>query len=165
MRAQKIVVNCVLLAVVLPMASQVARAQEKDAKTSWNPFKLASFEKSEPVASSSDVRKSSFFSDAKEDKPLFSMPKLTWSKQELNPKPKGEGTMSKLGKTSKKWWNNTVSFLNPFDKPKPLPQQGYQPQNAKAKSGGGAFGWLWREETIETPTNVNEFLSQERPRF
>lgn len=165
MRVQKNVLNLVLLAMLLPTASQIAHAQEKEAKASWNPFRLASFEKSEPLASASDVRESSFFDGAKEDKPLFSMPKLTWSKQELKSKPKGEGTMAKLGKTSKRWWGNTVSFLNPFDKPAPMPQQGYQPQNAKAKSGGGAFGWLWREETTETPTNVNDFLRQERPRF
>ena len=70
-----------------------------------------------------------------------------------------------MGKSSKKFWNSTVDFLNPFDsEPKPK-QQGYQPQNTKTSTGSGPFGWLWREEKTETPATVNDFLRQPRPKF
>jgi hypothetical protein len=43
---------------------------------------------------------------------MFSLP--TWAKPK--PKSKWEPSMSsKIKKTSKTWWNNTVDFLNPFN--------------------------------------------------
>lgn len=71
-----------------------------------------------------------------------------------------------MGSTSKRWWNNTTEYLNPFDS-EPAPKaHGYQPQlQTQTKSGSGMFGWMGREERNEEPKDVNEFLRQPRPRL
>ncbi len=142
------------------------RGQEATASW-WNPMTWGSGDDS--------VRKSSYFSGSSkpapaDSKPLFSMPTMPWSveRQEIAPKPQSTGPsmIGKMGQSTKRAWNNTVDFLNPFDPAPAEPlQQGYQPQNTTTKSGSGMFGWMWREETTETPASVNEFLRQERPKF
>lgn len=142
----------------------------------WNPTTWGSQDDS--------VRKSSYFSNTPKkstDKPLLSMPQMPWSgdkkdkgaeQQVVDPNvattqsSSAPSMFNKMSQTTKRTWNNTVDFLNPFEKKPAQPvQQGYQPQNMTKKKGSGMFGWMWREETTETPTSVNEFLRQERPRF
>ena len=145
----------------------VATAQEKSSW--WNPFssKGTSAASASSVGSAgSTTRESSQFGGGSNLKwPEFQFP--SWSaKVEAASKPKGPSTLSRMGTTSKRWWNNTVYFINPFDS-KPTPKtQGYQPQiKSESKSGSGPFGWMWREEKTEAPTNVNDFLKQPRPGF
>lgn len=151
-----------LVCLVRPVGGQEAKSQW------WNPTTWSSGDKT--------VRKSSFFSGSSQkatnDKPLLSMPHMPWSSSEkpATEKPpatsSGPSAFSKMGKSTKRAWNNTVDFLNPFDNEAAQPQQqGYQPQTTTTKPGTGIFGWMWREETTETPASVNEFLRQERPRF
>lgn len=76
-------------------------------------------------------------------------------------------TFGKIGQTSKRWWDNTVDFVNPFnDNPKPPKQQGYVPQSqldeAQNKKGG-LFGWARREPEPEPIRSPIEFLKQPRP--
>lgn len=152
----------VLVVTWLPPA---ASGQESSASESqwWNPATWGDGDKT--------VRKSSYFSGSNqksgESKSWLSFPKGPWSASD---KPaassSGPSVFSRMGNTTKQAWNKTADFLNPFDdQPTPPPQQGYQPQNTTTKKGTGMFGWMWREETTETPASVNEFLRQERPRF
>ena len=150
---------------------------QENASQWWNPLSWADNDPS--------VRKSSYFSGSGKSsgpaKPLFSLPKLPRSgaaTQEVAAAPSSTAptqptVLGKLGQSTKRAWNNTLDFMNPFDqasetKPseyQPL-HQGYQPQNSKSTSkSSGLFGWMWREETPEEPASVNEFLRQERPRF
>ncbi len=140
------------------------QAQTTDSTSWWNPTTWG--------ADDGSVRESSYFSDSakkSEDKPLFSLPKLSWpssDKVATAPVKSSPSMLSKMGQSTKRAWGNTVDFLNPFDdKPAKPVQQGYQPQNTTTKQGPGMFSWMWREETTETPTSVNEFLRQERPKF
>jgi len=129
--------------------------------TWWNPTTWGS--------SDDSVRKSSYFSNTEtqsEGKPWLSMPQFPWSSAKKKPSSAEPSLMHKMGQSTKRAWNNTVDFLNPFEDEPPEPQQqGYQPQNKTSKPGSGMFGWMWREETTETPASVNEFLRQERPKF
>ncbi|MEZ6135041.1 MAG: hypothetical protein R3C53_09050 [Pirellulaceae bacterium] len=107
-------------------------------------------------------------STPKDSTPRFKMPQLelpTWSKK-AKPASKQPSMMSRMGATSKRWWDNTVDFVNPFNDAPPA-KQGYQPQSTTKKStaGSGMFGWMWREEVVESPTTVNDFLRQPKPRF
>ncbi len=158
------------LAIALAALNQTSVGQEKTTQW-WNPMTW------NPMAESSSsgdtaVRKSTYFNGANQkssDKPLLSMPKLPWTsaEQATNTAPAGPSTFSKMGQSTKRAWNNTVDFLNPFEKKTTSQQQGYQPQNSQktTKAGTGMLGWMWREETTESPTSVNEFLRQERPKF
>jgi hypothetical protein len=109
-------------------------------------------------------------STPKDSAPKFKMPQLelpTWSKKaKKQPQKKQPSMVSRVGATSKRWWENTVDFVNPFNDAPP-PKQGYQPQNVtkKSTSGSGMFGWMWREEVVESPTTVNDFLRQPKPKF
>lgn len=143
-------------------------AQEKSGW--WNPFNTTSTETTDGASADNTVRKSSQFGSGGTG---FKFPELkmpTWSDKvtaKSEPKkPKAPSTLNRMGATSKRWWNNTVDFVNPFDsKPEPQ-QQGYQPQNkTTSKKGSGPFGWMWREEQTETPSNVNDFLRQPRVGF
>ncbi len=164
----KIAVLCLLLCLAGSAHGQTSTTQW------WNPTTWGSQD--------GGVRKSTFFNSTPKkstDKPLLSMPKMPWSsdKQATEPtyvEPKvataqassGPSMLSRMSQSTKRTWNNTVDFLNPFEKEPAQPvQQGYQPQNKTEKKGSGMFGWMWREETTERPTSVNEFLKQERPRF
>jgi hypothetical protein len=165
----KVNIRVFYLAVVVCFGSTtVSIAQEKAAW--WNPFKTTTTETSVGASSNNEVRKSTQFGGGGDG---FKFPELkmpTWSDKVTSKsepkKPKAPSTLSRMGATSKRWWNNTVDFVNPFDsKPEPQ-QQGYQPQNkTTTKKGSGPFGWMWREEETETPSNVNDFLRQPRVGF
>lgn len=168
LRCLTLVVLVVIL-LVRPASAQESSVSESSTQW-WNPTTWGEGDKT--------VRKSSYFSGANqksgESKSWLSFPKSPWSGSD---KPaatsSGPSVFSKVGNTTKQAWNETVDFLNPFDKQPAQPpqqgyqppQQGYQPQNTTTKQGTGIFGWMWREETTETPASVNEFLRQERPRF
>lgn len=166
MDARSFPARCFFLSVLvtvcsLTVGSDLASAQES--KPWWNPF---------ASEGDSTVRKSTFFdSTAKEAKPssMFQLPKLPWTSTTTSKpaKSKSPSVLTRMGSSTKKAWNSTVDFLNPFDTPATTEkkQQGYQPQNVETSSGSGMFGWMWREEKRETPTTVNDFLRQERPRF
>lgn len=142
------------------------RSFGQDKQPWWNPFAGSS------TTSSSDagVRESSFFNggskSAKAKESSWTLPKMPWSADSKPNTRQGPSTFSRMGKSTKKMWNSTVDFINPFDSPKSPTTQGYQPQYAeKSSSGGGPLGWLWREEKVESPTTVNDFLRQPRPKF
>ncbi len=153
--------NLLIVFIVALLSGHSAWGQEQAA---W--WKPSSWLKTSETDSS--VRKSSFFentSSDKTDKSLFSMP---WSSSEkATTKPAGPSMFEKMGQSTKHAWNSTVDFLNPFDSKPTTTQQGYQPQNVRKTTtqGTGMFGWMWREEKIESPGSVNEFLRQERPKF
>lgn len=121
------------------------------------------------MSGGSDKPAKSFPSGSSGDNSLFSMPNMSWTSSD-QPTAKEPSMLGRMGQSTKKAWNSTVDFLNPFDSKTSSSSsssrsQSYQSQSKTTKSGSGMFGWLWREETIETPTSVNEFLRNERPRF
>ncbi len=153
-----------LLVWLIPQS--VMTAQEKTAW--WKPFSSSTTTTSE--SANATVRKSTQFGGGGSS--FFKFPEVkmpTWSdkvKTQSEPKKNGPSTLSRMGTTSKRWWNNSVDFINPFDSKPQSTQQGYQPQNNKtSKKGTGPFGWMWREEKTEAPNNVNDFLKQPRPGF
>lgn len=169
----------------LPLFFLVAftnQALAQDAsKPWWNPFAksestVTTASATSPVSSDAgQVRDSTFF-NGKDSEPLIKLPKLTWfgagKKTVGSPSStKKTSMLTKAGKTTKRWWGKTVDLINPFDskssgkdKAAFFQQQGYQPQNVKRESKG-PLSWLWQEQTVETPHNVNDFLRQPRPRF
>lgn len=173
--------NASLALVILFCCSSDLLGQDSssDTKPWWNPFSSST----STTASQPQVRESSFFDGSNGPKePLLkmpempslpSMPKLPWSaspsSSKTGKKPassKSKSMFRKMGDGTKKFWAGTVDMLNPFDSKPEKKQQGYQPQNIKRQSdSGGMFSWLYTEEVTETPTNVNEFLRLERPRF
>jgi hypothetical protein len=143
-------------------------AGQEASKPWWNPFSTSS------SADAGTVRSSSFFdgsmkNDSEKEtasgKSMFSFPKMPWASEEKPKKSSSTSTLSRMGKSTKKFWNSTVDLLNPFDSEPQPKQQGYQPQNVKKSSSNGPFGWMWPEEKTETPATVNDFLRQPRPRF
>ncbi|MBX3423746.1 MAG: hypothetical protein KF752_19490 [Pirellulaceae bacterium] len=64
-------------------------------------------------------------------------------------------------RTTRRWWNNTVDFLNPFD----------DRSSSKDTAGSSATSpkttrWWWQPQPEEPEiSTVNDFLRQERPRF
>jgi hypothetical protein len=134
----------------------------------WNPLSWTAGE-------DSSVRKSTYFDNSAKKSSsdsAFSIPQIPWLTTEDKPASKARkktspSVFSRMGQSTKRAWDNTIDFLNPFDNGPPAApkQQGYQPQQVESKSGGGMFGWMWREEKVESPSTVNEFLRQERPRF
>jgi hypothetical protein len=138
-------------------------AQEKSAPW-WNPF--AGGSESGTAMADGPVRDSSLFTGGKGAGSIFKLPDWTVDSKPSSSQ-KSPSAISRIGKTSKRWWDNTVDFVNPFDTPNKKFKQGYQPQyeQPQSKSGSGLFGWMWREETVESPTTVNDFLRQPRPKF
>ena len=162
----------ILSLVILTICSTVGLTQESS-KPWWNPFAK------DESSTATGVRKSNFFngSGSESKKPMFQLPKMPWTSSAKNasgaiPRRRGPSMLSRMGSTTRRWWDNTIDFVNPFDSPKSTLGRGYQPQNLntpyakkKTSSGKGPFGWLWREEQIERPTSVPDWLKQPRPRF
>lgn len=163
-----------LLCLVSPTSLRPAHAQEAPSATSswWNPMTWG--------ASSSDpsVRDSTYFNGepkkANNKSSSWSLPKLSWGAAEKAPtarstQSRAPSMFKKMGQSTRQAWHNTTDFLNPFnDAPAPPVNQGYQPQKLDKKtssSGGGMFGWMKPKEPVEKPASVNDWLSQERPRF
>jgi hypothetical protein len=82
--------------------------------------------------------------------------------------------VSRATKTSKKWWDNTVDFMNPFNdsQPKSKSAHGYQTPSWSNRSKpeeekrSGLFSWMWVEEKVdEPPTTVNGWQAQSTPDF
>ncbi len=153
------ITTILLLAIPLNMAG----AQESS-KPWWNPFAPSSGAAS---TKSSGVQESSFF----DSKPTsaFKVPQLSWPSFGASKKPKkGPSPMDKMTQSSKRMWNNTVDFLNPFDSPEPQKQQPwYQPQNMKQEQAKeSAWKWPWSQpEKAEEPASVGDFLRRPRPQF
>ncbi len=167
-------------AVLVVCLGSMASGQET--KPWWNPFGKSDAAVQPASATSampSDVRTSTFFnggsdnatkSNSKSWKSMFKMPSWNWLQGKNKSGRAKESMFAKAGRNTKKFWNSTVDFLNPFDAPAAKPtlgNQGYQPQvlNQTQKSGDGPLGWLWQERTIEKPPTVNEFLRLPRPKF
>lgn len=163
-----------LLGLACLASLRTAHAQEPQSTTGswWNPMTWG--------ASSSDptVRESTYFNGepkkAKSKPAAWSLPKLSWGASEKEPtalptQSRGPGMFKKMGQSTRQAWHNTADFLNPFnDAPAPPKNQGYQPQKLNknsSSSGGGMFDWLKPKPPVEEPTSVNDWLSQERPRF
>lgn len=146
-----------ILFLLLVSPAYHATAQE-EGKSRWNPFSTANDD--------SEVRQSSFFDGKSEDsEPMIKLPKLNFFGSKKSKK--GPSTLGKMTASSKRMWNSTVDFLNPFDSKAPQPQRqmGYQPQAAEPEKKG-MFNWLWKpSKDPEELSNVNDFLSQPRPRF
>lgn len=148
-------------------------AQESSSATSswWNPMTWG--------AGSTDpsVRSSSYFNgESKQDnsKPAaWSLPKLPWGASDKEPaaraaQPRSPSMFKKMGQSTRQAWDSTTDFLNPFNDAPPAPKnQGYQPQklDKKSSNSGGMFGWMKPQPPAEKPASVNDWLSQERPRF
>lgn len=144
------------------LAFQVSAACGQESSSPWwNPL-------GKSTSSGSDVQQSSFF-DKKSSAPSFKLPKmnLNWLPSMGTKKSKGPSTMTKMTRSTKKMWNSTVDFLNPFESPAPQKQQPwYQPQTMKKSSKGGGWDWLWpKEEKFEEPTDVRDFITLPRPKF
>ena len=137
----------------------------QESKPWWNLFATTS-------ESKGATRDSSFFDSGDHgasESTSWKLPSWPWGgdKKTTASRSAGSTAISRMGKSTKRAWENTVDFLNPFDAPsKSTPRpNGYQPQNEKPESKGGWFGWLRTEEPPEPPATVTEFLSQDRPRY
>ena len=147
--------------VICVLSNSRLAAQES---TSWWPF--GSSEKTE-------TRSSSYFSGTKsKGKTSSSWFKLPAWTSKSKPKAKSQGTsvVSRAGKTSKKWLDNTVDFMNPFNDTKPAQAHGYQSGNwssrnkPKEEKPAGMFDWMWQEEEPEI-SSVNDFLALPTPEY
>ncbi|MFN3190506.1 MAG: hypothetical protein ACE361_08280 [Aureliella sp.] len=123
---------------------------------------LGTAREDEPASSafpSSGVVTASATAPAKETKSSFSLP---------NPfRMSGPNPLTKMGNASKKFWANTVSFVNPFDnKAQPVQrQQGYVPQRQLQETKkGGFFSWMTPDPEPQFD-DVNGFLGLSRPRL
>ena len=155
-----------------PLAAQEAAGQMQ--KPWWNPF---------AGAGASNTRDSSFFNGggAKSFQlPQWKWPSLTRSEAPTSsptsgnpasgvssPRPTSKPAgFSKFGTATKKFWSDTVDFINPFDQPAQAQKQGYRPQDMEqSRSSGGFFSWLKPKPPEKEINDVNGFLSQPRPRF
>ena len=140
----------------------ICSAQQLSAQESggWWPFSGGSGE---------ETRQSSFFNGGGQaSEPMLKMPSLNpFSSSKKSATPKGPSTFSKITSSSKRMFSSTVDFLNPFDSKPQGPQRsmGYQPQLQKQEKRG-MFSWLWpKNDDPGDLNNVNDFLSQPRPRF
>lgn len=150
---------CCFIACALSTSS--AQGQESD---SWWP--LGSSEKTES-------RPSSYF-DSKPKSSATSSTSSSWFKwpSKSKSKTKSGSVVTRATKTSKKWWDNTVDFVNPFNDSKPAPEQRYQSpswadRNKKPEEESpGWFSWMWKEEKVEeAPTSINDWMKQGRPEY
>lgn len=110
-------------------------------------------------------RSSTFFGSSSKSKPsMTSMFKLpSWSKSKSKSGSKSS-TYSKMTRTSKRWWDNTTDFLNPFNDGKPkttTPQNSWQSRNKPVEKKKGWFDWMTvedkKEDRIET---IGDWLRQ-----
>ncbi len=162
------------LSVACPASVHVALAQDSKATSGswWNPMTWGG------ESSDSSLRDSSYFNgEAKKSKgkpSAWGLPKLSWgaSDKESTSRtapPRAPNMFQKMGQSTRQAWSSTTDFFNPFNDAPPAPKnQGYQPQKLAEKpsaSGGGMFGWMKPKPPVEKPASVNDWLSQERPRF
>jgi hypothetical protein len=133
--------------------------------SSWWPF---------GASEKTETRSSSYFGSSK-PKATTSSSKDSWFKwpswsSKSKPKSKSSSMVSRAGKTSKRWWDNTVDFMNPFNDSKPAQTHGYQSDywssrnKPKEEKSSGMFGWMWQEEKQELST-VNDFLALPPPEY
>ncbi len=159
---------CLLVLLFIHGATAQQASCQETTRPWWNPF--ASESKTTPLANQSSANDSKLFTGSGSPSmfklPNWELPSLT--KKPTKTKKNSASTMSRLGNTTKRWWDNTVDFINPFDSPAPTTRQsqGYQPQNqAKQKDSSGAWDWLKGTEPRQEPTTVNEFLRQPPVRY
>lgn len=146
---------------IVAYASYPASAGAQQESRSWLPRIFSGDDTKDSISARAQTKSSG--TKSAEDSSWW----LPW-KSEDKPKAKSSrpvgSAIGRMGRTTKKWWENSVDFINPFnDAPKPPPQQGYVPQNEKKKaSSGGFFSWLAppEEKRIES---VNDFLSLPMP--
>lgn len=170
-----------LALVLLLLIGHPAFAQESSMDTKkpwWNPFATPTSD------SAPKERDSSFFNSTGGTRSSFELPKWNWPSVSLNPwsqkdssvgemeaaassaKSKQPSALSRFGSASKKFWSDTVDFVNPFDRPKKAPKQGYRPQDLEEqRSKSGIFSWFSSRPEKQEFEDVNGFLSQPRPRF
>ena len=153
-----------VIAVSLLLATEAVTHGQEEATQPWWRLGGAAEE-----AESEGIRESKMFSGpAISD--MFKMPdwpswKLpTWSATKSKPKQKNTTGFGSIRKTSKRWWNNTVDFINPFDSEPEAKPQGYRPQDLVEESSGG-WSWFGSTKPKENPTTVTDFLKQPRPKF
>ncbi|MCA9130160.1 MAG: hypothetical protein KDB22_23895 [Planctomycetales bacterium] len=152
-----------LLGIVL--LSSPGIAQEKPW---WNPFAR------DDADETTEVRQSSFFDQAETERSSSStlqFPMLSSITESASRQAKsGKMMMVQMTRSTKKFFTNTIDFINPFDSPAPkrstdsFLSQGYQPQNiVDEPKSGGFFGWFKQEEPVSEPATVNDWLRQPNP--
>lgn len=113
------------------------------------------------------VRTSSYFSDSKKPssstsswKPSWKMP---WFSSQSKSRSKSKSMFGRMSSTSKKWWGNTVDFMNPFNDGSSKPQpHGYQSsywgsQTSQSQTKESSW-WPWAKQEEEPIESVNDFL-------
>lgn len=95
-------------------------------------------------------------SDSK-DSNIFNGPQINWPQM-----PTFQGMRASTSRaytnakqTTGRWWNNTVTFLNPWDE---------ESKSKKASNSGGSWFFQKKDET-KTYNTVSEFMKQERPKW
>ncbi len=112
------------------------------------------------------TRKSSFFGSSGSKSSFFKLP--TWSK---SPKDSNKPSMyQRMSGTTKRWWDNTTDFLNPFnDAPppkKPESTNWWRVEENPPEKSKGWFSGLWQpEEKPKKLETVNDFLKQPMPSY
>ncbi len=154
-----------LLLLLLVVQQSAAQESEATSKPWWNPF---------GNSAKQETKKSSFFNSGGSGDsmkmPMWSWPSLGPSQKSTKPKiasaEKSPSSFDKFNSASKKFWTNTVDFMNPFDRPKKQTTgRGYRPQQQESsQKKGGFFSWLSPPPQQEV-ADVKDFLGRPRPRF
>lgn len=95
-------------------------------------------------------------SSGNKESTMFNGPQINWPQMPTfqGMKNSTSRAFTSAKQTTGRMWNSTVSFLNPWD----------EESKSKSNKSGGAWFFQKKEET-KTYGSVNEFLSQERPKW
>ena len=122
----------------------------------WGPFsKSTSSRDSSPLYSKSSS-KSSWL-------PSMTMPTMPWSTKghRVNSYSRSNtSTLGKMSKTTKRWWNTTTEWLDPYPDPKP---SAHSSSSDSKKSNSNWFTGIFQKEETNRPMNEIDFLRQEKP--
>lgn len=152
-----------LLSCIVICAVTTSRLEAQESN-SWWPF---------GGSDKTETRSSSYFGSSK-SKSKTSSSWMKWpswsSKSKSKSNTRSPSVVSRAGQTSKRWWSNTVDFMNPFNDSKPAQSHGYESDywstrnKPKEDSSSGMFGWMWKEEKQEV-ASVNDFLALPIPQY
>lgn len=126
----------------------------------WGPFsKSTASRDSSPLYSKSSA-KSSWL-------PTMKMPTMPWSSKSPRSNSysnsysrSNTSTLGKMSKTTKRWWNTTTEWLDPYPEPKP---QSYSSSSDSKKSNTNWFTGMFEKEDTNRPMNEIDFLRQPTP--